>query len=95
VRQVRRRLRELGVTRIPRRPTAGTRAHPAGLTRRQADVLALLAEGLTNAEIAAHLVLSVRTVDSHVAAALEKLGTRTRRDAATRAAELGLLDRRR
>jgi DNA-binding NarL/FixJ family response regulator len=39
-------------------------------------------------------VLSVRTVDSHVAAALEKLGTRTRRDAANRAAELGLLDRR-
>ena len=82
VRHVRRRLRELGVTRIPRRPTAGTRAHPAGLTRRQADVLSLLADGLTNAEIADRLVLSVRTVDTHVAAILGRLGVRTRREAA-------------
>ena len=82
VRQVRQRLRELGVTRIPRRPTARTRAHPAGLTRRQADVLALLADGLTNAEIADRLVLSVRTVDTHVAAILDRLGVRTRREAA-------------
>ncbi|MDT7581794.1 MAG: hypothetical protein QOK35_3058, partial [Pseudonocardiales bacterium] len=82
VRQVRRRLRELGVTRIPRRPTAGTRAHPAGLTRRQADVLTLLADGLTNAEIADRLVLSVRTVDTHVGAILDRLGVRTRREAA-------------
>jgi DNA-binding CsgD family transcriptional regulator len=89
VRQVRRRLRELGVTRIPRRPTAGTRAHPAGLTRRQADVLALLADGLTNAEIADRLVLSVRTVDTHVAAILDRLGVRTRREAAAVARTLG------
>jgi DNA-binding NarL/FixJ family response regulator len=89
VRQVRQRLRELGVTRIPRRPTAGTRAHPAGLTRRQADVLALLAEGLTNAEIADRLVLSVRTVDTHVAAILDRLGVRTRREAAAVARALG------
>ena len=82
VRHVRQRLRELGVTRIPRRPTAGTRAHPAGLTRRQADVLALLADGLTNAEIADRLVVSVRTVDTHVAAILDRLGVRTRREAA-------------
>jgi DNA-binding CsgD family transcriptional regulator len=82
VRRVRQRLRELGVTRIPRRQTAGTRAHPAGLTRRQADVLALIADGLTNAEIADRLVLSVRTVDTHVAAILDRLGVRTRREAA-------------
>ncbi len=83
VRHVRRRLRELGVTRVPRRPTADTRAHPAGLTRRQADVLALIADGLTNAEIADELVLSVRTVDTHVAAILDRLGVRSRREAAS------------
>jgi DNA-binding NarL/FixJ family response regulator len=54
----------------------------------------LLAEGLTNAEIAARLVLSVRTVDAHVAAILSKLGARTRRDAPARARTLGLLDAR-
>jgi DNA-binding CsgD family transcriptional regulator/tetratricopeptide (TPR) repeat protein len=89
VRHVRQRLRELGVTRIPRRPTADTRAHPAGLTRRQADVLALLADGLTNAEIADRLVVSVRTVDTHVAAILDRLGVRTRREAAAVARTLG------
>jgi len=88
-------LKSSGVTRIPRGPAPATRINPGGLTERQVEVVRLLAEGLTNAEIANHLVLSVRAVDSHIAAALEKLGTRTRRDAATRAAELGLLDRRR
>jgi len=81
-RHVRRRLRALGMTRVPRRRAASTRANPAGLTDRQLDVHALLAEGLTNAEIADRLVLSVRTVDSHVAAILDKLGVRTRREAA-------------
>ena len=81
-RMIRRELRALGVGRIPRRSHATTRANPAGLTRRQLDVLALLADGMTNAEIAEQLVVSVRTVDSHVAAVLNKLGVRTRRDAA-------------
>ena len=89
--RVRIRLRALGVARIPRGPSEETRAHPAGLTVRQNDVLRLLVQGHTNAEIARDLVLSVRTVDSHVAALLAKLGARDRRDAATRAAELGLL----
>ena len=89
--RVRTRLRALGVARIPRGPSEETRAHPAGLTVRQNDVLRLLVQGHTNAEIARDLVLSVRTVDSHVAALLAKLGARDRRDAATRAAELGLL----
>ena len=67
---------------MPRGPNAATRANPAGLTERQLSVLALLREGLTNAEIAEELVLSVRTVDHHVAAILSKLGVRSRRDAA-------------
>jgi DNA-binding NarL/FixJ family response regulator len=45
-------------------------------------VLHLLGEGLTNAEIAARLVLSIRTVDHHVSAILTKLGVASRREAA-------------
>jgi DNA-binding CsgD family transcriptional regulator/tetratricopeptide (TPR) repeat protein/energy-coupling factor transporter ATP-binding protein EcfA2 len=90
-RRVRQRLKELGVARVPRGPTPSTRDNPAGLTERQVEVVRLLAQGLSNAEIAARLVLSVRTVDTHVAAVLDKLGARTRRDAATRAKELGLV----
>ena len=92
--KVRRRLRALGVARIPRGPLGETRANPAGLTARQIDVLRLLGQGHTNAEIAGQLVVSVRTIDSHVAAVLGKLGAATRREAAARAAELGLLDAR-
>jgi DNA-binding NarL/FixJ family response regulator len=90
--EVRRRLRALGVSRIPRGPLTGTRVNPAGLTSRQIDVLRLLGQGRTNAEIASELVISVRTVDSHVAAVLDKLGAASRREAAARAAELGVLD---
>jgi DNA-binding CsgD family transcriptional regulator len=90
-RRVRRRLRELGVARIPRGPAPSTRLTPAGLTERQVEVVRLLADGLSNAEIAARLVLSVRTVDSHVGAILDKLNTRSRRDAAARARALGLV----
>jgi ATP/maltotriose-dependent transcriptional regulator MalT len=88
--RVRARLRELGVTRVPRGPLEETRGNPAGLTARQVDVLRLLGQGRTNAQIADQLVISVRTVDSHVAAVLDKLGVRDRRDAAARAAELGV-----
>jgi DNA-binding CsgD family transcriptional regulator/tetratricopeptide (TPR) repeat protein len=91
-RKVRLRLRELGHTRIPRGRVQSTRDNPAGLTERQTDVVRLLAEGLTNTEIAARLVLSVRTVDTHVGAILNKLDAKTRRDAVARAKSLGLLD---
>ena len=53
-------------------------------------MLRLLATGLSNAEIAARLVLSKRTVDNHVSAILRKLGARTRREASAHAERLSL-----
>ncbi|HJU46836.1 MAG TPA: AAA family ATPase, partial [Gaiellaceae bacterium] len=84
-----RRLRELGY-RVPQGPRRQTRANPAGLTQRQLEVLALLVEGLTNAEIAQRLFLSPRTAEHHVKAVLEKIGAETRREATARATDLGL-----
>ena len=83
------RMRELGM-RVPRGPRTTTRANPAGLTARQLEVLALISEGLTNAEIAERLVVSQRTAEHHVAAVLLKLGAGSRRDAARRAQEMSL-----
>jgi DNA-binding NarL/FixJ family response regulator len=85
---VRSRLRDLGVTRLPRRPQPGTLTNPAGLTDRQLEILRLVATGLSNADIARRLVVSPRTVDHHVSAILQKLGVSTRHDAAAWAAEL-------
>jgi DNA-binding CsgD family transcriptional regulator len=88
---VRRWLRRRGVRSLPRGPRAATRANPGRLTGRQLDVLALLAEGRTNAEIAARLYVSRRTVDNHVAALLTRLAVGSRHDAVAAAAGLGLL----
>jgi len=82
-RVLRRRLRDHGVRTIPRGPRPTTRDNPAGLTARQQDVLALVAEGLTNRQIADRLVVSVRTVDHHVSAVLQKLQVTTREAAAS------------
>jgi predicted ATPase/DNA-binding CsgD family transcriptional regulator len=91
-RRVAGRMRDLGL-RVPQGPRVATRANPAGLTPRQLQVLALLAEGLTNAEIAERLVVSQRTAEHHVAAVLSKLGATTRREAARRASDLRLVGR--
>lgn len=83
-------LRERGAS-VPRGPRPATRENPAQLTARELEVLALVAEGLRNAEIAHRLVLSPRTVDHHVSAILRKLDVRTRGEAAVAAARLGLV----
>ena len=84
-------LRRRGARHLPRGPRTATRDNPAHLTTRELDVLALMATGLQNKEIAADLVLSHRTVDHHVAAILRKLGVHSRREAAREAARLGLV----
>jgi DNA-binding CsgD family transcriptional regulator/tetratricopeptide (TPR) repeat protein len=87
---VARRLRDRGVRDLPRGPRARTRSNPAGLTARELEVLALLTEGLRNADIAARLVVSAKTVDHHVSAILRKLGVRTRSEAVAAAWRLDL-----
>jgi ATP/maltotriose-dependent transcriptional regulator MalT len=64
----------------------------AGLSPREVEVVRLVAQGHTNREIAADLVLSTRTVDMHVRNILTKLRCRTRTEAAARAGDLGLLE---
>jgi len=67
---------------VPRTPRATTQANAYGLTARELDVLALVAEGLTNAEVAQRLYLSEKTVGHHVSAVLRKTGEPTRARAA-------------
>ena len=80
--KLRRKLREMGTPAVPRGPRPQTRANPAGLTPRQAEVLELVATGLTNAEIADRLFVSPKTIDHHVSAILTKLGAGSRGEAA-------------
>ena len=87
---VRNRLRDAGVSGVPRGPLPATRVNPAGLTARQLDVLALLADGLSNTDIAAKLVISRKTADHHVSAILAKMDVRSRGEAAAAARRLGV-----
>ncbi|WP_420629970.1 helix-turn-helix transcriptional regulator [Candidatus Leptofilum sp.] len=82
---VRQKLRDAGVQTIPRGARASTKENPFNLTNRQLEILSLLTDDLTNAEIAARLHISPKTVDHHVSAVLGKLQVSSR----TEAAEIG------
>ncbi len=83
-------LRDQGVS-LPRGKRRDTKRHAAGLTARQAEVLQLLDEGLSNIEIADRLFVSPRTIEHHVSAVLAKLDASTREKAVTQAHAEGLL----
>jgi DNA-binding CsgD family transcriptional regulator len=88
--KLRQELRDKGVS-VPCRKKRSTADQGAGLTARQAEVLALLAEHLSNVDIADRLFLSPRTVEHHVAAVMSKLNASSPNDAVENAAEQGLL----
>jgi len=87
---VARRLRKRGALALPRGPRPATRKNPANLTTRELEVLALVAQGLRNADIAERLFLAQKTVDHHVSAILRKLSVPTRGHASAEAVRLGL-----
>jgi DNA-binding CsgD family transcriptional regulator len=87
---LKRRLRQRGARGLPTGPRKATRQNPAQLTRREVEVLQLVAQGHRNRDIAQRLFLSEKTVAHHVSAILRKLDARTRAQAGAQAVRLGL-----
>jgi DNA-binding CsgD family transcriptional regulator len=80
-----------GIWQPPAPPARGTPSAPAGLTDREVEVLCLIAQGLTDAQIAGHLVISPRTVNHHTTSLYSKLGVSSRAAATRYAFEHHLL----
>ena len=72
-------------------PAASVPEYPAGLTAREAEVLGLVAKGMTNAQVAQELFLSPRTVNGHLTSIYHKLGVSSRSAAVRFAVEHGLV----
>ena len=89
---LRRTLRASGVRGIARGPRPSTKENSAGLTTRQMEVLSLMTNGCTNAEIAERLFISSKTVDHHVSAILAKLDAHTRAEAVSVALQSNLIN---
>lgn len=89
--RLRQSLRAGGVRGLTRGPRQSTQENPAGLTGRQMEVLALMADGLSYNEIAERLFISPKTVEHHISAILVKLNTRTRAEAVAAALQSGLI----
>ena len=81
--------RRARVSPLPAAPAPDAEAADGLLTRREADVLELLADGLTNREIAARLFISEKTVSTHIGHIYDKLGVHSRVEAAGRARAIG------
>jgi DNA-binding CsgD family transcriptional regulator len=82
----------LALVRIRRGPRENTRANPAGLSATEFEVLVLLTEGCSNAQIAGRLCRSTRTIDHHVSAVLGKLGVHSRAEAIAATSALGIVN---
>jgi len=90
--RIRRSLRRAGVLASPNGEANGRGASELHLTPREREVLGLLAEGRSQAEIADALVISPKTVSTHVQRLLGKLGVHSRAQAVARAFQLGLVE---